>query len=395
MKIDGRRVLVVLIFILVIIGWMGWLECKVDAENVKCKTKKQETEVAPIIESTESVEDDDMELDAPELELEAEIKPWIPISEFEAAPVELETKAYTNYKVIGKGGDSAQSEYIYSHLTVCDDGYLRDKDGFIAAALGSYFGGYHADSIGTRWVFVCKDGTEIPIVKVDIKQNNHTLDAEHKIGVISGRYDNHGNSVRTGEYIEFYVDVDKINGLVYTNSNPCINTTPGMDGVIVGWYQVESEKETESKSEIELSDYDRWFIECVVAGEAGGEPYKGKLAVAQCYFDAMLKDGLSATEVKSAYGYSGWNENLDKQDPKAYDEVKNAVADVFYGGKFVTDKPILYFYAPAYGRSDWHEAQEYWKSIANHKFFYLAEDVNAEWANILLTNVNEYGMIEP
>ena len=144
-----------------------------------------------------------------------------------------------------------------------------------------------------------------------------------------------------------------------------------------------------------LTEYETWFVECVVGGEAAGEPYKGKVAVAQCYFDAMLKDGLSATEVKSAYGYDGWNENLDKQDPKAYDEVKNAVMDVFYGGKFVTEKPILFFYAPAYGRSEWHEAQEYWGSIANHKFFYLSEDENAEWTNILLTNVNEYGIIEP
>lgn len=144
-----------------------------------------------------------------------------------------------------------------------------------------------------------------------------------------------------------------------------------------------------------LTEYETWFIECIVAGEAGGEPYEGKLAVAQCYFDAMLKDGLSATEVKSTYGYSGWNENLDKQDPKMYDEVKNAVMDVFYGGKFVTDKPILYFYAPRWCTSDWHEAQEYWGSIADHKFFYLAEDVNAEWTNILLTNVNEYDIIEP
>ena len=144
-----------------------------------------------------------------------------------------------------------------------------------------------------------------------------------------------------------------------------------------------------------LTEYETWFVECVVAGEAGGEPYEGKLAVAQCYFDAMLKDGLSATEVKSAYGYSGWNENLAKQDPKAYDEVKNAVMDVFYGGKFVTDKPILYFYNPAIVYSVWHEAQEYWKNIANHKFFYLVEDENAEWANILLTNVNEDGIIEP
>lgn len=396
MRIDGRKLIIIIIFILAAIGWMGWLECKVDAENVKCKMQKQEQIV---VEQAESDEQNDAKSEAEvvEIELEAEINPWIPISKFEAAPVELETKAYTNYKVIGKGGDSAQSKYIYNHLTVCDDGYLRDKDGFIAAALGSYFGGYHDDSIGTRWVFVCKDGTEIPIVKVDVKQNNHTLDAEHKIGVISGRYDNHGNSVRTGEYIEFYVDVDKINGLVYTNSNPCINTTPGMDGVIVGWYQVERETEAapESKSEIELSDYDRWFIECVVAGEAGGEPYEGKLAVAQCYFDAMLKDGLSATEVKSAYGYSGWNENLDKQDPKMYDEVKNAVADIFYGGKFVTDKPILYFYNPAVVYSGFHESLNHAMTIGGHKFFYADEDENAEWTNILLTNVNEYGIIEP
>ena len=144
-----------------------------------------------------------------------------------------------------------------------------------------------------------------------------------------------------------------------------------------------------------LTEHELWFVECVIAGECAYEPYEGKLAVTQCYFDAMLKDGLSATEVKSVYGYIGWNENLDKQDPKAYNEVKNAIMDVFYGGKFVTDKPILFFYAPAYGRSEWHEAQEYWGSIANHKFFYLVEDENAEWANILLTKVNEYGIIEP
>lgn len=144
-----------------------------------------------------------------------------------------------------------------------------------------------------------------------------------------------------------------------------------------------------------LTEYETWFVECVVAGEAAGEPYEGKLAVAQCYFDAMLKDGLSATEVKSAYGYSGWNENLANQDPKAYDEVKNAVMDVFYGCKFVTDKPILYFYNPVYGRSDWHEAQNLAFELGGHRFFYLAEDENAEWANILLTNVNECGIIEP
>lgn len=148
-------------------------------------------------------------------------------------------------------------------------------------------------------------------------------------------------------------------------------------------------------SPIHLSEDDRWFIECVVAGEAAGEPYEGKLAVAQCYFDAMIKDGLTAREVRDVYQYSGWNEHLDIQNRNAYMDVVDAVSDVFDRGHFVTEKPILYFYNPNMCQSDWHEAQEYWKSISNHKFFYLTEDENAEWANILLTKVNEYGIIEP
>ena len=148
-------------------------------------------------------------------------------------------------------------------------------------------------------------------------------------------------------------------------------------------------------SPIHLSEDDRWVVESVVAGEAGGEPYDGKKAVAQCIFDAMLKNGWTARQVRDNYGYDGWNPDLDKQDRVAYMDVVDAVSDVFDRGKFVTEKPILFFYNPAIVYSGFHEAQEYWGSIANHKFFYLAEDENAEWANILLTKVNEYGIIEP
>lgn len=148
-------------------------------------------------------------------------------------------------------------------------------------------------------------------------------------------------------------------------------------------------------SPINLTEDDRWFIESVVAGECAYEQYEGKLAVAQCYFDAMIKDGLSAREVKELYQYDGWNPDLDKQDKKMYIEVMDAVHDIFDVGQFVTDKPILFFYAPRWCTSDWHEAQEFEMEIGGHRFFYLTEDVNADWANILLTNVNEYGMIEP
>ena len=73
----------------------------------------------------------------------------------------------------------------------------------------------------------------------------------------------------------------------------------------------------------------------------------------------------------------------------------DAVHDIFDMGQFVTEKPILFFYAPKWCTSEWHEAQEFEMEIGGHRFFYLTEDENAEWANILLTKVNEYGIIEP
>ena len=159
---------------------------------------------------------------------------------------------------------------------------------------------------------------------------------------------------------------------------------------------VELESEIEYyKSPINLTEDDRWFIESVVAGECAYESYEGKLAVAQCYFDAMIKDGLTAREVKEVYQYAGWNPDLDKQDRKMYIEVMDAVHDIFDMGQFVTEKPILFFYAPSLCDSPWHESQNYAMTIGGHKFFYLDEDENAEWTNILLTNVNEYGIIEP
>lgn len=159
---------------------------------------------------------------------------------------------------------------------------------------------------------------------------------------------------------------------------------------------VEQESKIERyKSPINLTEDDRWFIESVMAGECAYEPYKGKLAVAQCYFDVMIKDGLTAREVKEVYQYAGWNPDLDKQDRKMYIEVMDAVHDIFDMGQFVTEKPILFFYAPRWCDSPWHESQNYAMTIGGHKFFYLNEDENAEWAKILLTKVNEYGIIEP
>ena len=128
-----------------------------------------------------------------------------------------------------------------------------------------------------------------------------------------------------------------------------------------------------------ITEDDRYVIECIVAGEAKGEPTEGKMAVAQCLFDAMAKDGLSASDVRKKYQYSGWDDELQNSNPNCWAEVCEAVSRVFDDGEFVSENPILYFYAPELVYSSWHESLNHAVTIGGHKFFYLDEDVNADW----------------
>lgn len=117
----------------------------------------------------------------------------------------------------------------------------------------------------------------------------------------------------------------------------------------------------------ELSDYERRVVECIVMGEAGGESWKGKALVAQCILNACLKDGITPSEVRAKYKYSGWNENPSE-------DVKTAVSSVFDDGNMITNEPILYFYAPKVVYSKWHESQCHVITEGGHKFFKEWED---------------------
>ena len=128
-----------------------------------------------------------------------------------------------------------------------------------------------------------------------------------------------------------------------------------------------------------ITEDDRYVIECIVAGEAKGEPIEGKMAVAQCLLNAMAKDGLSASDVRKKYQYSGWDDELQNSNPDCWAEVCEAVSRVFDDGEFVSENPILYFYAPKRVYSRWHESLNHAVTIGGHKFFYLDEDANADW----------------
>lgn len=128
-----------------------------------------------------------------------------------------------------------------------------------------------------------------------------------------------------------------------------------------------------------LTEADRKTIQYIVAGEAKGEPMEGKMAVAQCILHGMVKSGWTAEKVRIEYQYSGWDDELENTNPEAWAEVVEAVSRVFDDGELISDKPILYFYAPDITSSSWHESLNHAITIEGHKFFYLDEDVNADW----------------
>jgi hypothetical protein len=111
-----------------------------------------------------------------------------------------------------------------------------------------------------------------------------------------------------------------------------------------------------------LTEAERDLIERVVMAESGGESYKGQMLVAQCILNACEIDGIRPAEVIRKYVYA-------KARPEPSDSVKRAVSAVFDEGEQVTDEPIVYFYAPALVRSEFHESQIFAIEEGGHKFF--------------------------
>ena len=116
-----------------------------------------------------------------------------------------------------------------------------------------------------------------------------------------------------------------------------------------------------------LTPQERDLVERVVMAESGGESYKGQMLVAQCILNACEIDGIRPAKVIKKYVYA-------KARPEPSDSVKRAVSAVFDKGETVTDEPIVYFYAPALVKSEFHESQRFVLAEGNHKFFAKREE---------------------
>ena len=111
-----------------------------------------------------------------------------------------------------------------------------------------------------------------------------------------------------------------------------------------------------------MTDAERYEIASVVQAEAGGEPYAGKVAVAQCIFQAVKDDDITPRQAVKKYSYT-------KNRPEPSAESFEAVDNVFLYGHTVTSEPIKYFYAYNLVNSPFHESQKHVITINNHKFF--------------------------
>lgn len=118
-----------------------------------------------------------------------------------------------------------------------------------------------------------------------------------------------------------------------------------------------------------INDDDRYVVECVVAGEAGGHSYPLMKAVAQCMAISMDMRGMSADEVRRDHQYHGYKPELEQDDPYAWNMVCSAVSEIFDDGNFVVYEPIEYFYNPSYGGGDFHEKMDFIVEIDGVRFF--------------------------
>ena len=89
-------------------------------------------------------------------------------------PVEMlyktSAKTYMDYRSIT---DKSSNQYNLIHsdkIEICEDGFLRDEEGYIGVAMGSKFG-----DIGSRYICHLDNGKSIKVIKVEAKANRDTV----------------------------------------------------------------------------------------------------------------------------------------------------------------------------------------------------------------------------
>jgi len=170
--------------------------------------------------------------------------------EIELCGVSGSTKTYMDYRAT-TNVTSRQYKFMREELTVdTNTGFLYDEDGFIGAALGSYFG-----EIGDRFYFTLDSGIVLPIVKCEGKADAHT-DGSNCFQSVDG------------SIIEFVIDTDLARQHFGTLSNGYVlngnfNNYSTFKGQIVKAEKVTNKKNdtyvTYGKNKMNINNKDIYF----------------------------------------------------------------------------------------------------------------------------------------
>lgn len=134
----------------------------------------------------------------------------------------------------------------------------------------------------------------------------------------------------------------------------------------VTYYVIDRTEPPESEPCYPLRGWERKLIERVLMSECPYEPIEGQRAVAQVILDRIHSKAYpdNVYDVLTQDGqFAG------PSTEEVNEEVTEAVAAVFDRGERISNAELLYFYAPKYGTSTWHERQTFVTKIGGHKFY--------------------------
>ena len=125
---------------------------------------------------------------------------------------------------------------------------------------------------------------------------------------------------------------------------------------------------------IHLTDFERYTVYSVLAGEVGNASYRDKLLVAQCFYDGLVYNKCTPKQLADSQydGYKDFNkfkEECIKCNKTYYEDIVKAVEEVFDKGNVPVDEFILYFYNYKGYTSKWHETQKLVEQTDVHKYF--------------------------
>jgi N-acetylmuramoyl-L-alanine amidase len=121
------------------------------------------------------------------------------------------------------------------------------------------------------------------------------------------------------------------------------------------------------QEEQEISNEEKNLLARLVHAEAKGEPYAGKVAVAEVVLNRVEHSQFPDTVEEVIYEKNAFEpvQNNSIKEPADPASV-NAVQDALSNQK--NDNEALYFYNPETATSDWIRSREVIKTIGNHSF---------------------------